>query len=237
MWRGDPAHAPLILVVDDNRDLRGLLERELGAAGYRVALAATGEEALVRARALEPALVLLDLGLPDLDGTEVLRQLHAAPATASLGVIFLSGRTGEDERIRAFELGADDYVSKPFSVRELLLRVEAVCRRAREHSRAAERVQRAGRIEIDPAAYRVRVDGAPVPVTQTEFRLLQALGDAAGRVCTREELLRRLDPDDRPPARGRALRTQMCRIRQKLGSAAAQLETVRSIGYRLRLDR
>ena len=176
----------MILVVDDDDDLRRLLDRELQAAGYRVTQSASGAEALERARRHQPTLVLLDLNLPDVDGIEVLRQLKATPQTARAGVLLLSGRAAERDRIAGFELGADDYVSKPFSLRELLLRVQAVYRRlGGVDGDGGDGVRRAGRIEIDPGAFVVRVDGAAVGLTITEFRLLQALSEAAGRVCTR----------------------------------------------------
>ena len=229
----------MILVVDDDADLRRLLDRELQAAGYRVTQSASGAEAIERARRHQPTLVLLDLNLPDLDGIEVLRQLKSVPATARAGVLLLSGRSGEDDRVAAFELGADDYVVKPFSLRELLLRVQAVYRRLNGNGNGAdagELIRRAGRIEIDPGAFVVRVDGAEVALTITEFRLLQALSEAAGRVCTRLELESRAGSGPHSPS-SRVLQTHMRRLRHKLGDAGSTIETVRAIGYRLRVDR
>jgi DNA-binding response OmpR family regulator len=179
--------------------------------------------------------VLLDLNLPDLDGIEVLRRLKAQPTTARAAVVLLSARTSEQDRIAAFELGADDYVAKPFSLRELLLRVQAVYRRF-HGSGGDEPVRRAGRIEIDPGAFVVRVDGAPVTVTITEFRLLQALSEAAGRVCARAELEARAGCGPHVP-HSRVLQTHLRRLRHKLGDAGAAIETVRAVGYRLRVDR
>ncbi len=224
----------MILVVDDDADLRRLLDRELEAAGYQVAQSASGAEAIERARRHQPTLVLLDLNLPDLDGIEVLRQLKAVPSTARAGVVLLSGRASEADRIAAFELGADDYVIKPFSVRELLLRVRAVYRRL--GNGGAHALRRAGRIEIDPGAFVVRVDGAAVGLTITEFRLLQALSEAAGRVCARAELESRAGCGPHVP-KSRVLQTHMRRLRHKLGDAGAAVETVRAVGYRLRSDR
>jgi two-component system phosphate regulon response regulator PhoB len=236
----DRAHAPLLLLADGDRDLRLLLERELVSAGFRVTQAETGEEALARARALQPALVVLDGDLPlaatARGGREVLRRLRAASDTAAMGVVLLTARGDDSERIAALELGADDVIVKPFSLRELQLRAEAVYRRVSDHGSrggASEQVQRAGRIEIDPASFVVRVDGARIATTMTEFRLLKALSDAGGRVCTREELLVRVSPGAQD-IRGRVLRTQIRRLRLKLGDAGAQLETVHSVGYRLR---
>jgi two-component system phosphate regulon response regulator PhoB len=234
----DPARAPLLLLADGDRDLRLLLERELEAAGFRVTQAGTGEEALERARALKPTLAVLDgelaLGETVGRGGEVLRRLRSARDTAAMGVVLLTARDDDGARIAALELGADDVVAKPFSLRELELRVEAVYRRVSDQGGGeSEKVQRAGRIEIDPASFVVRVDGARVSTTMTEFRLLKALSDAGGRVCTREELLLRVSPGAQE-VRGRVLRTQIRRLRLKLGEAGAQLETVHSVGYRLR---
>jgi two-component system, OmpR family, phosphate regulon response regulator PhoB len=224
----------VILVVDDDADLRHLLERELEGAGYRVMLAANGAEAMERARRHPPSLVLLDLNLPDVDGIEVLRYLKESPATARAAVLLVSGRSSEGDRIAGLELGADDYIGKPFSLRELLLRVQAVLRRVGSDGDGGDGVRRAGRIEIDRGAFAVRVDGAPVPLTVTEFRLLEALSERGGRVCTRAELEARAGGGPHVPD-SRVLQTHMRRLRRKLGDAGAQIETVRAVGYRLRV--
>ncbi len=228
----------MILVVDDDANLRHLLERELSAAGYRVTQAASGVEAIERARRHPPSLVLLDLTLPDLDGVEVLRWLKASPATARIGVLLVSGRCSEDDRIAGLQLGADDYIGKPFSLRELLLRVQAVYRRVSggQAAEVVDVVRRAGRIEIDPGAFVVRVDGAEMALTVTEFRLLQALSERGGRVCTRDELQARAGSAAHAPE-SRVLQAHMRRLRRKLGAAGASIETVRAVGYRLRVDR
>jgi DNA-binding response OmpR family regulator len=221
----------VILIVDDDRDLRQLLDRELTAAGHRVAQAGSGGEAIERARVHRPSVVLLDLNLPDMDGAVVMRELRAAPETARAAVMLLSGRCSERDRIAGLELGADDYIGKPFSVRELLLRIAAVERRV--HVGEAETVRRAGRIEIDPAGFLVRVDGVPLPLTVTEFRLLEALSERIGRVCTRAELEQRTGSGRQAPG-SRVLQVHVRRLRRKLGAAGAQIETVRAVGYRLR---
>ncbi|MGZ3428934.1 MAG: response regulator transcription factor [Polyangia bacterium] len=227
----------MILVVDDDADLRRLLERELQAAGYRVAQAGSGAEAIERARRHLPTLVLLDMNLPDLDGVEVLRRLKSSPVTARVAVVLVSGRCSEADRITGLELGADDYIGKPFSLRELMLRVQAVHRRVNgAEADLIDAVRRAGRIEIDPGAFVVRVDGAAVALTVTEFRLLQALSDRGGRVCTHAELEARAGGGAHVP-QSRVLQTHMRRLRRKLGDAGASIETVRAVGYRLRVDR
>jgi two-component system phosphate regulon response regulator PhoB len=227
----------VILVVDDDEDLRRLLERELIAAGHRVVQAASGAEALERARRHQPTLLLLDVNLPDIDGIEVLRRLKDSPTTARAAVLLVSGRAGESDRIAGLELGADDYIAKPFSLRELLLRVQAVCRRLNGgDGEPADSARRVGRIEIDPGAFVVRVDGAAIPLTVTEFRLLQALSERGGRVCTRAELETRAGGGPHVPD-SRVLQTHMRRLRRKLGDAGTQIETVRAVGYRLRIER
>jgi two-component system phosphate regulon response regulator PhoB len=226
----------VILVIDDDRDLRRLLVSELSAAGYRVAQAATGAEALERARVHRPEVVLLDLNLPDLSGEEVLRRLKSEEATVRAAVLLLSGRATEHDRIAGLELGADDYIAKPFSLRELMLRVQAIHRRLGTNGERDGVVRRAGSIEIDGGAYLVRVDGEPAPVTITEFRLLQALSEAEGRVCTRAELESRAGCGPHVP-HSRVLQTHMRRLRNKLGAAGACIETVRAVGYRLRVER
>jgi two-component system phosphate regulon response regulator PhoB len=238
--------AALILIVEDERDLRALLEFNLRLAGYRTAQAATGAEALAQIEIERPDIVLLDLNLPDISGTEVCRRLKADPATRDIVIIMLTARGGESDRIAGFELGADDYVVKPFSVRELVLRIDVVCRRFVEPRRvdapgsaapfaakASGRLRRCGPIELDPEAFLVRVDGAEVRLALLEFRLLCFLMDGGGKVRTREELLKHVwgYPIDRD---SRTIETHVKRLRAKLGPAGERIETVRSIGYRLR---
>jgi two-component system, OmpR family, phosphate regulon response regulator PhoB len=231
------AVAPLVLIVDDEKDLRSLLDFNLRKAGYRTVHAATGNEALQRAASHHPDLILLDLNLPDVHGTEVCRQLKGNPTTEPIPIVMLTARSAEDDRVRGFELGAEDYVSKPFSVRELLLRLEVV----RRHTQAVERkdgvggrILRAGEIELEPESFVVRVAGKPVTLALLEFRLLQLLIEGEGKVRTREELLRRvwdypLDSDTR------TIETHVKRLRRKLGDAGERIETVRSVGYRIRV--
>jgi two-component system, OmpR family, phosphate regulon response regulator PhoB len=231
------AIAPLVLIVDDEKDLRSLLDFNLRKAGYRTVHAATGNEALARAASHHPDLILLDLNLPDVPGTEVCRQLKSNPATEPIPIVMLTARSAEDDRVRGLELGAEDYVSKPFSVRELILRLEVV----RRHTQAVERrdgvsgrTLRAGEIELEPESFVVRVGRLPVTLALLEFRLLQFLIEGEGKVRTREELLRRvwdypLDSDTR------TIETHVKRLRRKLGDAGDRIETVRSVGYRIRI--
>jgi two-component system phosphate regulon response regulator PhoB len=226
----------LVLIVDDEDDLRSVLAYNLDQAGYRTAEAATGAAALERAVRLQPNIIVLDLNLPDLQGTEVLRKLKANPSTESVPVVILSARGCEEDRVLGLELGADDYVAKPFSVRELLLRVDVVRRHhALVHSTGMRggRVLTAGGIELDPDAYEVRANGRDVQLALLEFRLLEFLLTARGTACARDELLRKVWAYPRD-SETRTIETHVKRLRAKLGDAGEQIETVRGIGYRIR---
>jgi two-component system phosphate regulon response regulator PhoB len=228
----------LVLVVDDEKDLRSLLEFNLKQAGYRTVHAATGQEALVRAASHTPDLILLDLNLPDLPGTEVCKRLKSDPSTQRIPVIMLTARTGEADRIAGFELGADDYVPKPFSVRELILRLEVARRRLAgkgDSVSLSARFLRAGAIEMDLEAFITRVQGEELPLALLEFRLLAFLIEGQGRVRTREELLRHVWSYP-PDSDTRTIETHIKRLRAKLGGAGELIETVRSVGYRIRVE-
>ena len=220
-----------ILVVDDERDLASLLDFNLRQAGFETLLASTGAEALAQARRRVPDMVLLDLMLPDLPGTEVCRQLKADARTRHVPVVMLTAKGDELDRVVGFELGADDYVVKPFSVRELVLRVQAVLRRAA--GPAPERPPEAvGPIRVDVEAHRCWVAGAEVELTPIEFKLLGTFMTRLGRVQSRDRLL-----EDVWEMSGeletRTVDTHVKRLREKLGPARDLLETVRGVGYRL----
>jgi two-component system phosphate regulon response regulator PhoB len=224
----------LVLIVDDERDLRTLLDFNLRQAGWQTAEASTGAEALARARSLNPAVIVLDLNLPDVSGTDVCRVLKADPQTAGIPVLMLTARGSEGDRILGLELGADDYVAKPFSVREVVLRVESVARRkgAVETAPSDERL-RAGTVELDLAGHLVYVEGKELPLTLQEFRLLAYLVQGRGRVRTRDELLSDVW-NASPDLETRTVDTHVKRLRDKLGSAGELIETVRGVGYRIR---
>jgi two-component system phosphate regulon response regulator PhoB len=228
-----------VLVVDDEADIRDLIVRQLERDGLPVVGAASGTEALERARAVRPSLVILDLMLPGLSGTEVCRALRADVTTRTVPIVMLSARGEEIDRVVGFEVGADDYVTKPFSVRELLLRVRAVLRRSAATPPAADAPLGAlpdnVLLRIDEDAHRVFVTGDEVSLTATEFRLLVTLVRRAGRVQSRGTLLQ--DVWELPPELNtRTVDTHMKRLREKLGAAAAHIETVRGVGYRFRRD-
>ncbi len=222
-----------ILVVDDEEDLRNLLQHALGKEGFRVHAVGSGPEALALAPTLRPSLVLLDLMLPGMQGTEVCRRLRADASLAGMPIIMLTARGEELDRVVGLELGADDYVTKPFSTRELILRIRAVLRRsAGPPPNEPESSLRLGALRIDAAAHRVWVDEEEVQLTATEFRLLTCLARRSGRVQTRGQLLQEVW-DMPPDLSTRTVDTHMKRLREKLGAAGDRIETVRGVGYRL----
>jgi two-component system phosphate regulon response regulator PhoB len=225
----------LILVVDDERDLVATLEYNLEREGFATRSALTGQEALqLAAQEPVPDLVILDLMLPDIPGTDVCRRLRADERTRRVPVLMLTARGDEIDRVVGFEVGADDYVVKPFSVRELLLRVRAILRRAEPEPTDSQELS-CGGLRVDPAAHRVWVDGEEVILTALEFKLLATLLSRRGRVQTRERLL-----DDvwgiQADVTTRTVDTHVKRLRQKLGRAAGHIETLRGVGYRFRSE-
>jgi two-component system phosphate regulon response regulator PhoB len=222
---------PAILIVDDERDLLSLLDFNLRQAGFETLLAANGEQAQQQLRRRTPDLVLLDLMLPDMPGTEICRQLKGDPRTKHVPVILLTAKGEEVDRVVGFELGADDYVTKPFSVRELVLRVRAILRRATNPGgeRPPDHV---GPIHVDVDAHRAFVNDEEVVLTPLEFRLLVTLMARAGRVQSRDQLLTDVW-EMSSEVETRTVDTHVKRLREKLGDARDLLETVRGIGYRL----
>jgi len=226
---------PNILIVEDEADLRDLIVHHLETAGMNAFACGTGGEALTLAKKTKPDLVLLDLMLPDMGGVEVCKRLRAESATAQVPIIMLTARTAEADRVSGFEAGADDYVAKPFSTRELLLRVRAVLRRREKSSDAPENTQTADGIVIDHARHLVHVNGEEIKMTALEFRLLAVLLARRGRVQTRQMLLEDvwgLSPD----LQTRTVDTHMKRLRERLGSAGDRIQTIRGIGYCFRAD-
>lgn len=222
--------ARCILVVDDEPDLLELVRFNLDRAGFRVETAASGEEALARLRRSTPDLLVLDLMLPDLSGEEVCRRLRANPSLAGLPVIMLTAKSEEVDRVVGFELGADDYVTKPFSPRELVLRVQALLRRSYEAAASSAPLER-GLLRLDPERHRCSVEGEEVELTAKEFQLLEALMRRPGRVMTREKLLDEVWGSD-IAVTTRTIDTHLKRLREKLGEAAELIQTVRGLGYR-----
>ena len=220
-----------VLIVEDEADLLGLLDHNLRQAGMETLRAATAEEALAQVGRRVPDLVLLDLMLPDMPGSEVCRRLKGADRTRHLPVVILTAKAEEVDRVVAFELGADDYVTKPFSVRELVLRLQAILRRVAGLHRDAP-ADRVGAIRIEVEAHRAFVRGEEISLTRLEFRLLATLMARAGRVQSREQLLGDVW-NVAPELDTRTVDSHVKRLREKLGPARQLLETVRGLGYRL----
>lgn len=218
-----------ILVVDDEPETVALVEFNLTRAGYAVLKAADGEEALHKARAAHPALIVLDLTLPEIDGLELCKILRRDPVTAGIPMIMLTARAGEVDRILGLELGADDYVTKPFSPRELVLRIRKLLERGQPKKEAERFVF--GELTIDAPQHQVRWGGEEISLTAREFELLLTLVQRRGRVQSREQLLRDVW-DYNESVDTRTVDTHMGRLRDKLGPAAKYLETVRGVGYR-----
>jgi two-component system phosphate regulon response regulator PhoB len=220
-----------VLIVDDESDLAQLIDFNLKAAGFSTHVAGTGEAALAAARTQRPELVLLDLMLPDMPGTEVCRQLRAGPLTRDVLIVMLTAKGEEADRVRGFEMGADDYVTKPFSVRELVLRLKAILRRSGPPRDNAPSLA-LGPLKLDVGTHRFYVDNKEVSLTALEFRLLEHLLTRVGLVQTREQLLEEVWGLS-SSLETRTIDTHVMRLRDKLGPARAYLETVRGVGYRI----
>jgi two-component system, OmpR family, phosphate regulon response regulator PhoB len=227
--------ASRVLIVEDEPDIRDLLAFHLEREGYQVVRATTGPEALRQVRATTPDLVILDLLLPELGGLEVCRQLRADAATAGLPVIMLTAKGDEVDRVVGLEIGADDYVVKPFSPKELLARVRAVLRRARAPVSSAPLT--VGGIALDGATHQASAGGQPLALTPKEFDLLRALLEARGRVLSREYLLDRVWGYARAgEIESRTVDVHVRRLRAKLGAEGERILTVKNVGYRLDPD-
>jgi two-component system, OmpR family, phosphate regulon response regulator PhoB len=226
--------AARILVVEDERDIAALVAYHLTKEGYRVRTAEGGHEALQAARAEKPDLMILDLMLPGFSGYEVLQEMRRRPDLQEVPVVVLTARRDEADRVKGLELGADDYVTKPFSPRELVLRVGAVLRRAQAPAVAAGgRTLQAGAVVVDLSALRVAVNGYELDLTPTEYRLLVTLLERRGRVQSRQQLLETAwEISARIETRTVDMHVQ--RLRAKLGDHGSMIETVRGFGYRLR---
>jgi two-component system phosphate regulon response regulator PhoB len=219
-----------ILVIEDEPDLQKVLAYNLKQAGHQVTSALRGREGLDLARAERPDLVLLDLMLPDLPGTDICKMLRRDPRAKDIAIVMLTAKGEEIDRVVGFELGADDYLVKPFSIRELLLRIEAVLRRTRSE-KAPEPTIEFGCLRIDREAHRIWVEGQEIELTALEFKLLLSLYDSKNRARTRAALL-----DEvwgiQADITTRTVDTHVKRLREKIGPAGAYVETLRGVGYR-----
>ncbi len=221
-----------ILVVEDEEEILELVTYNLGKEGYRVDSVTTGEDALRQVREIHPDLILLDLMLPGVDGLEVCKVIKNDEETADTAIIMLTARSEEADIVTGLELGADDYITKPFSRRVLLARVKAVLRRGKgEEPQDENEVLRVHDIVINPGRHEVLVGGETISLTLTEFRVLQFLANRPGWVFTRSQIVEAVRGDGYPVT-DRSVDVQIVGLRKKLGSAGRYVETVRGVGYR-----
>ena len=223
-----------ILVIEDDPDISELIQYNLEKNGFKALIAEDGEEGLHKAETKKPALILLDLMLPGMDGLEVCRKLKQSGKTSGIPVIMVTAKGEESDVVVGLEVGADDYIPKPFSPRELVARVRALLRRAGGSPEPAEgKKSESGPVSVDPERHEARIRGKPLSLTLAEFRLLQALISSPGRVFTRDQLLDRITGGEVVIV-DRNVDVHVRSIRKKMGRDGALIETVRGVGYKLK---
>jgi len=222
-----------ILVVDDEEDIRELIQYNLSKDGYRVTCAATGEEGLSLVGNLKPDLIILDLMLPGIDGLEVCRRLKMDPAFKSIPIVMVSARGEEPDVVSGLELGADDYISKPFSPRVLIARIKSVLRRGKAGPVDQQALVRLNGLVLNPVRREVHIDNVLTELTNTEFKLLHFLMRQPGVVFTRDQIVDGVHGDDYPVT-DRSVDVQVVGLRKKLGAYGPYIETVRGVGYRFK---
>lgn len=221
-----------ILIIDDEPDVADLVAYHLKAKGYHVETVTNPNVGVGTARSFLPDLVVLDIMMPDLNGIQICRILRADPKLKQIPIIFLTARAEEADRIAGFETGCDDYVCKPFSIKELILRIQSIFRRAAEDVLENIKQLQVGAIVLDTERHEVTVHGRPVEMTATEFKLLRLLMERRGRVQTREHLLINVWNYE-TEIETRTVDTHIRRVREKLGAEAEWIETIRGVGYRM----
>jgi two-component system alkaline phosphatase synthesis response regulator PhoP len=222
-----------ILVVEDEEDIRELLKYNLEKEGYQVFGAATGEEALQAVRRRRPDLILLDLMLPGIDGLEVCRRIKSEPQARHLPIVMLTAKGEETDIVTGLELGADDYVTKPFSPRVLVARLRAALRRRSQPLPPQTAPLKTDELVIHPGRHEVLLQGQPIPLTVTEFRLLHLLARRPGWVFTRSQIVNEIHGEDYPVS-DRSIDVQIVSLRKKLGAFGSRIETIRGVGYRFK---
>ena len=222
---------PLIVVVEDEQAIQDVIAYNLRREGYEVLLAGHGNEGLALIQSKRPALVILDLMLPGIDGLSICQQLRADPKTRSIPLMILSAKEEESDIVIGLSLGADDYLAKPFSPREMLARVKALLRRANTSRSVSDDYIQVGPLAIDFSRFEAKLSGQPLKLTATEFKLLAELAGHPGRALTREHLLNR-SVGDAVVVVDRNIDVHIRSVRKKLGDQAAMIETVRGLGYR-----
>ncbi len=223
-----------ILIVEDEKEIRDLLSHYLGKEGFALSFAADGESGLVKARSEKPKLILLDILLPMMDGLEVLREIRSDREIAGTPVVMLTAKGDETDRIVGLELGADDYIPKPFSPREVVARVKAIFRRSLPREAPTERdIYRKGDLQLDVSRHEVRYRGRTVPLTSKEFRILTILLASEGKVLSREAILLRAWGEG-TYVLDRTVDVHIAKLRRKIPLLAKAIETVKDVGYKLR---
>jgi two-component system, OmpR family, alkaline phosphatase synthesis response regulator PhoP len=222
-----------ILVVDDEEDILELVRYNLTKEGYRVSCAPSGEEALKETQEDTFDLILLDLMLPGLDGLDVCRQLSRDPSTAAIPVVMLTAKSDDADIVACLELGAEDYITKPFSPRILLARIKVILRRKNSQESEESAIVRRDELTIDPARHQVLIQTQPVPLTTTEFKILHFLASRPGRVFSRDQIISAVKGDDYAVTE-RSVDVQIVSLRKKLGKSGYPIETVRGVGYRFK---
>lgn len=223
----------LILVVEDEEDIQELIRYNLAKEGFQVKSVSTGEEALTVASDMLPHLVILDLMLPGVDGLEVCKILKGNPKTLNIPIVMLTAKSEESDIVVGLELGADDYVTKPFSPKVLIARVRACLRRKKRETPPENVTLHSGDLVIDPAKHGVTVKGKPVDLTATEFGVLHYLARKPGWVFTRQQIVDAVKGEDYAVT-DRSVDVQMVGLRRKLGSCGDYIETIRGVGYRFK---
>lgn len=221
-----------ILVIDDEPDVTDLVAYHLRAIGCQVETVTNASSSIGVARSLLPDLVILDIMMPDLNGTQICRILRADPKLKNVPIVFLTAKAEESDRIAGFEVGCDDYICKPFSIKELVLRVQSILRRTADGAPEQTRRLQVGRIVVDIDRHEATVHDRPLELTATEFKLLRLLMERRGRVQTREHLLINVWNYE-TEIETRTVDTHIRRLREKLGSEADRIETIRGVGYRM----
>ncbi len=222
-----------ILVVDDEEDILELVRYNLAKEGYQVACVTSGEQAMKEVKEDAPDLILLDLMLPGLDGLDVCKRLKSDPVTNVIPIIMLTAKGEDADIVTGLELGAEDYVTKPFSPRVLLARLKACLRRKRQEEADETGILRVGDFTINPSRHEVLVKDKPADLTATEFRILYFLARRTGWVFSRDQIIKAVKGDDYPVTE-RSVDVQIAGLRKKLGSSGNSVETVRGVGYRLK---
>ncbi len=225
-----------ILVIDDEEDILDLVEYNLKQNGYKVSCISTGEEVLESVHSYKPDLILLDLMLPGVDGFDVCKDLKSQPETKDIPVIMLTAKSEDIDVVTGLELGADDYITKPFSPRVLVARVRAILRKKNKSSgieKTSDKIIRVQDILIDTRKHTVQVNDKPIDLTFSEFRLLQVLAERPGWVFSRYQIVDALRGEDYPVTE-RSVDVQVVGLRKKLGSAGKYIQTVRGVGYRFK---